>query len=282
VNKQMNMKFQFSREAPLYHSARKHRIPTNFRHVNAGLWYNKFCNTWTLEYDPFNDTWSDIGNKKYKVYWLNAAHGKTVGDRQLLEEAKERIQNLVNHKNGKMLHMKLTSRLAIGLGNPNPTENGFTFHHIYGTPYLPSSSVKGMVRAWATQWMKADQAKVDRIFGPDGKEEKEIGQIIFMDAFPVQPVKLEKELISVLYRDYYNSEKAQPPVDSYSPFPIPFLSVATNQTFLFSFVPRTHYDEVDKDLTDVQNWLIQALQWSGIGAKTSNGYGRFIEDPAYD
>ncbi|MFD1425204.1 type III-B CRISPR module RAMP protein Cmr6 [Laceyella tengchongensis] len=277
----MSMNIQFSRKVPLYHAS-KHRIPTNFQHVNAGLWYNKFCNTWTLEYDADNKKWKDYGRKKYKAHWLDAANGKTVGDMQLLKEAKDRMRNLVNHKNGKMLHMKLTSRLAIGLGNPNPTENGFTFHHIYGTPYLPSSSVKGMVRAWATQWMKADQTKVDRIFGPDGKEEKEIGQIIFMDAFPVHPVKLEKEMINVLYKQYYRKSAKFRPIDSYSPELIPFLSVASNQTFLFSFVPRAHYDQVDKDVHDVQNWLIQALQWIGIGAKTSNGYGRFIEDPAYD
>ncbi len=39
-------------------------------------------------------------------------------------------------------------RLAVGLGGDHPLENGFTFHRVYGVPYLPGSALKGLARAW--------------------------------------------------------------------------------------------------------------------------------------
>jgi len=39
-------------------------------------------------------------------------------------------------------------RLAIGLGTASIYETGITLHHIYGIPYIPASSIKGVVRSW--------------------------------------------------------------------------------------------------------------------------------------
>lgn len=39
-------------------------------------------------------------------------------------------------------------RLAIGLGNTSVFETSITLHHIYGFPYIPASSVKGILRSW--------------------------------------------------------------------------------------------------------------------------------------
>lgn len=39
-------------------------------------------------------------------------------------------------------------RLALGLGNASVYETSITLHHIYGIPYIPASSIKGIVRSW--------------------------------------------------------------------------------------------------------------------------------------
>ncbi len=39
-------------------------------------------------------------------------------------------------------------RLALGLGNASVYETSLTLHHIYGIPYIPSSSIKGTVRSY--------------------------------------------------------------------------------------------------------------------------------------
>jgi len=46
----------------------------------------------------------------------------------------------------KSLTLKTTSRLAVGLGIPSFFENGLSFHHTYGVPYVPASSLKGLLR----------------------------------------------------------------------------------------------------------------------------------------
>ncbi|NPA14856.1 MAG: type III-B CRISPR module RAMP protein Cmr6 [Aquificae bacterium] len=46
----------------------------------------------------------------------------------------------------KFLKFKTGYNLAVGLGLPSFFENGLTFHHTYGVPYLPASSVKGLLR----------------------------------------------------------------------------------------------------------------------------------------
>jgi CRISPR-associated protein Cmr6 len=59
------------------------------------------------------------------------------------------IKNLINAyiENGfQSLELKTGYRLAVGLGLPSFFENGLTLHHIYGSPYIPGSSVKGLVR----------------------------------------------------------------------------------------------------------------------------------------
>ena len=42
-------------------------------------------------------------------------------------------------------------RVIPGLGNASVFETGMTLHHIYGFPYLPASSIKGIVRSWLIQ-----------------------------------------------------------------------------------------------------------------------------------
>jgi CRISPR type III-B/RAMP module RAMP protein Cmr6 len=46
----------------------------------------------------------------------------------------------------KPLKLEAQTRLVMGMGIPSFFENGITLHHIYGIPYIPSSSVKGLLR----------------------------------------------------------------------------------------------------------------------------------------
>jgi len=45
-----------------------------------------------------------------------------------------------------VLKMSNQSPLAVGMGIPSFFENGISLHHTYGIPYIPASSVKGLVR----------------------------------------------------------------------------------------------------------------------------------------
>ena len=42
--------------------------------------------------------------------------------------------------------LKTAYRLVIGAGYPSFIENGFMFHHVYGIPYIPGETLKGLAR----------------------------------------------------------------------------------------------------------------------------------------
>ena len=81
-----------------------------------------------------------------------------------------------------------------GLGRSHPVENGFAWHPTLGMPYLPGSSVKGMVRAWAEQETDPRPAseELDRLLG----KQNSAGSVCFLDALPIKPVKLEADVMT--------------------------------------------------------------------------------------
>lgn len=165
------------------------------------------------------------------------------------------------------------TRLVVGLGLPHPTETGFLFDRITGCPYLPGSSVKGLLRAAArlvaagelegdrTEWTEAE---IRRIFGPElgGEWTPQTGSVIFYDAFPTEWPRLEVDVLTPHHRGH--TDKTSAPADWDEPNPVPFLTIAPGATFRFAFGP---YDPKLEKLLDT------ALDWLGIGAKKAAGYG---------
>jgi CRISPR-associated protein Cmr6 len=246
---------------PLYtHSS----LTFNPQTAHAGLWYDKFCDQWK------ND-WTLPAEQK--VQWIRAvANGTRTGDAALLSQFARRLQSMVESLGGKCLPLHTESRFVTGLGREHPVESGFAWHPTLGTPHLPGSSIKGMLRAWAIFEGQADAA--DKILGcqesPDGAG-GQVGMVIIFDAIPLGPVKLEVDVMTPHYADYYGSGDV--PGDWLSPVPIPFLAVGAGTTFQFGIAPRI--TDGKEYLEAVAEWLKNALQWLGAGAKTAVGYGRF-------
>lgn len=242
--------------------------------ANTGLWYEKFCNLWTKNEEK---KYWELGDNKLE--WIKKVSERSpVGNSEMIGEAVDRLESLVEEKKGRILFMKTEGRFVTGLGRPHPIENGFSWHPTLGTAYLPGTSVKGLTRAWASLWSeeKDKQEMILRILGhKDNTDPSQAGNIIFMDVIPVGPVKLEADIMTPHYQTYYQNP-TEPAIDKDDPNPIPFLTVAKGQTFLFSFMPRVNVDE--DDMNKVEQWLLEALEWIGAGAKTAVGYGRFKKD----
>jgi CRISPR-associated protein Cmr6 len=254
---------------PLYAG---HNAPELFRPgYNAGLWYDKFCNVWRRQ----GNNWTLNENKNK---WITGLSAQKVGSKNLLEQFLNRLANVVLALNGQVRCFVTDWRFVTGLGCKHPVENGFTWHHLLGVPYLPGSSVKGVVRSWAESWSKTEPAVVKRIFGPQGTAEvKNVGNVIFFDALPPEPVTVQADIMTPHYEPYYLSQEGpQPPGDWFDPVLIPFLTVAPGQPFLFALAPRrANCAEDKKDCILALNWLGEALSTVGAGAKTASGYGRF-------
>jgi CRISPR type III-B/RAMP module RAMP protein Cmr6 len=187
-------------------------------------------------------------------------------------------------------------RLIIGLGGASVYETSMTLHHIYGFPYIPASAVKGVLRSWVIQNVfennekdalnsESDNSKnFCKIFGcpKDSILEKEHqGKVTFFDAFPTKAPTIKADVMTVHYDKWYSEGKA--PTDTMSPNPIPFLTVE-NTPFQFLFGSKD-FDITQKlwafeengEKKTLSEWLKDALENHGIGAKTAVGYGYMSE-----
>jgi len=263
----------------------------DFQESNAGLWYDKFCNKWCMDsnkeglkrwsMESFDQRNSDDKKESInpKIEWISTviredANEKRVGSKSLLKEFRVRRERLLKESGQKPIYLKTVGPFVTGLGRNHPVENGFAWHHTLGVPYLPGSSIKGVVRSWAANWLSLPEEDIKRVFGPrDHPKDHSVGSVIFLDALPIKAVQLKVDIITPHYGPYYQDGK--PPADWYSPVPVPFLVVDSNQEFIFGLMPRKQKDKVD--CPNAYKWLIEALKELGGGAKTAVGYGRFEE-----
>jgi len=255
---------------------------------NAGLWYDKYCNTWPVSPDSqCPEDWTLTAGGEHdavcpKLEWINSLIDRAVGDAKLLEEFCARQAELLAGFGQSPLFFKTDWRFVTGLGREHPLENGFAWHQVLGTPYLPGSSIKGMLRAYAEYWLEIGDDKEDlikRVFGsPVGETEaKSAGSVIILDAIPLAPVKLEADVMTPHYGPYYqDGSGATPPGDWHSPVPLPFMVVSSDTSFQFGLAPK--HSDAGSDLDVVRKWLADALDWIGAGAKTAVGYGRMSKD----
>ncbi|TXD34084.1 type III-B CRISPR module RAMP protein Cmr6 [Lujinxingia vulgaris] len=259
---------------------------------NTGLWYDKFGDRWgkleekkeRAEERLSECAWLSSDLKFDKSIWVKTAvtgtgNGSTatvIGEKELLEGYAHRRATMVSNLKGKNLAMTTASVFVTGLGREHPVENGMAWHTTLGTPFLPGSSVKGLVRAWVdeeyVQGEKESEAakERDRIFG----KLSQVGSVNFLDALPTEPIRLKHEIMTPHYSDYYQDKKI--PGDWESPTPIPFLAVDAGANFHFALAPRRPDNARDQgDVETAARWLEEALTWLGAGAKTAVGYGRF-------
>ncbi len=240
--------------------------------MNAGLWYDKFCDRW------HGQSWSQLDQITVaKLDWIQTVTGGVIGCPQQLAELVRRQVTLAKVLGGDAITLTTSTRFATGLGREHPIEIGFAWHHSLGTPYLAGSGVKGLLRAFVREWIDGGEALADQVFGSD--RPFHVGQLICFDAIPTQPVQLEADIMTPHYVPYYQGSEA--PGDWHSPTPIPFLVVAAGQSFQFAFAPRTadglgtKSDGSPITIDTVKEWLCDALHWLGAGAKTNAGYGTF-------
>ena len=267
---------------PLYNNLTPNDL-LNTVSKNHGLYFNKHLGMW-------KDNWSLDGESKLK--WVNLFSDRELGNATQITEHLARREALLNSHQSEALYFKTNAALVAGLGNSHPIENGLTWHHTLGVPYIPASSVKGLVREWLESWLIVDNKEFEklseaeqvnqkdfikdlqRIFGSLKKSEAtSVGTVIFHDAIPAKPIKLKAEIMTPHYSAYY--ENGEVPGDWLSPNPIPFLAVDEGQVFQFGIMPRTQSDKDKEDCTFVTEWLSDALEMLGIGAKTATGYGQY-------
>jgi CRISPR-associated protein Cmr6 len=270
--------------------------------------------------------------RKGENYEIRANFGRQA---ELIKYASEQVMESIasNIYTSEPLELAVDWRMVTGLGNQSVYETSITLHHIYGIPYIPASSIKGVIRSWIITEVFSSKGLPDeerdfplinaefrafqdedfcRAFGcpTDSKKvkfadkkpvyKKEYGKkidkydyepaikvalkkehqgdIIFLDSFPTSPPQIEVDIMNPHYGPYYSDDKAKtPPADYHMPVPIPFLTVA-DCSFKFIIGAKTQKIENYKiHNKTISEWLKEALENHGIGAKTAVGYGYMTE-----
>jgi CRISPR-associated protein Cmr6 len=283
---------------------------------NTGLWFNKFCNTWSRDpkgtartsgsdnaggSDNRNEPLfrlAELGNKTTaKQQWLDdtVAHYEQRKDvlRPRLEQAAERQRKLANAQNSMCISVESTSSFVTGMGNSNPVENGFTFHHTLGVPYLPGSSLKGVLRHWFEYWCdnsdsSQSSSTLIEYFGNSQGQQTQVGGLIFLDAVPYEMPEIVVDIMTPHYGQWYShggsiNEKAPNtdaiPAGWHNPVPIPFLVVKEIKFDIIIMRQKSMSNEAwQRAESEFPKLLDEALSFIGAGAKTAVGYGYFKTD----
>ncbi len=231
--------------------------------ANLGLYFDKFFDQWA------KGTWQVDGGRKR--LWLQGVVGKAAqagkegsGANERLSEATERLRALAHALGGRAGELSTVWRFVSGTGRPHPVEVGFAWYHTLGVPYLPGTSLKGLVRAWAeaTDW---PPKSLEDVFGSREK----VGSVVFFDVLPVAVPQLVVEVMTPHYGGWGPED---PPGDWRSPVPVYFLAVESGQRFVAAVAPRPGAGPVDMEA--VWGCTLQALSDLGAGAKTTAGFGQ--------
>ncbi len=179
---------------------------------------------------------------------------------------------------------ELKSRLTIWVSTSTlPLEINISWDPVLNVPFIPSSSLKGVVRAYIESYSGNRQEilslkdRVNLIFG-SSEGEGGVGLVHFFDAYPIECGEGGKLVEPDVITPHYSEVKGSIDEASSRPVPLVFPTVARNVKF--GVIVGVDYcsEQSDgrlsnSDLENLLKALTEALS-AGIGAKTSVGYGR--------
>lgn len=254
---------------------------------NLNLLYNKFYK---------EEDYKGQSKERFYREFIDAAYNTNNKEKikTCLEACKKRIVDiLLNFKNKDycvhQFTLKTDWRLVVGLGGTNVLETSLSLHPLYGFPYIPSSSVKGVARAAALfidkKFVDEEDKTINNEINDDAKPDmtaqfvfgtkESVGNALFFDALPDKVDIFDIDTMTNHYEDYYNKKEKSPPADWYSPNPIKFVTIKPGTNFNFYVVSKECL--LKERHSNASNWLIKGLNDIGVGAKTSSGYGYFYQ-----
>jgi CRISPR-associated protein Cmr6 len=227
---------------------------------------------------------------------IKSANQACQWDNRLLNNINQEIENAarkIHVDKLRIINAESDGRLIVGLGTESVYETSIMLHHVYGFPYIPGQGIKGAVRSHVIkEFFGSDESKAlseDKdfclIFGcPEFADEKKTkksalkaehrGSIIFWDAFPlaINNHNISMDILNPHFGEYY--ENKNPPADYLTPVPVNFITLKDIE-FRFIIGSDRKRPDAKELLNKAYNWTKEALENSGLGAKTAVGYGYF-------
>ena len=176
--------------------------------------------------------------------------------------------------------------LLVGTGYPHDVaikgaiKQGFSFDYVTGLPYIPGSSLKGMLRAYFPDDTKDNEKNkgfTELIRGILNKSDLDVKKFtenifenndIFLGAYPVSEKK-----VKLMEMEYITSHKEK----FKNPNPISLVKIRPGVKFKFSFILSDYEENGEVLVTASEKKVLfeELVTLMGIGAKTNTGFGRF-------
>lgn len=256
--------------------------------VKDHLWYTIHYNQSVTKGDKGGKF--KLGKDKYNISDVAVKKAsKTAAEKEA--RLKKMLQQTEAYNHLWIFKLKATQWVLPGFGGAHVSENSLSIHPVYGVPYLPSSSVKGVVRRWYIDALLDGKeehlnGKQDRkaalgrgLFGTVEQQ----GLLQFYDILLHDGLAIEKDILTPHFSEYYSEGKA--PQDTDKPVPNTFYAVKVGFIWLMITANRRKLNELlhefhltaesMKELVSI--WVNRAFEELGIGGKTSSGYGRFSD-----
>lgn len=135
--------------------------------------------------------------------------------------------------------------------------------------YIPASAIRGIVRAWAkTQGI---QPRMQELLGKQEDNTITSGKIEFLDAWPETPTQLALDITNPQenFQVFHKSGEQGKPLPLYT---LGNGHDSVEVTVAIRGIPNTQVTEAD--VSEVWDWIQQALSFYGVGSRTASGYGQ--------
>lgn len=132
--------------------------------------------------------------------------------------------------------------------------------------YIPASSIRGLVKAWAK---KRSQIKTDmeKLLGYQRGDIIKPGKIEFLDAYPTEPTKLVLDIVNP-QQDFQVYHRGQG-----TPLSLYTLGDGEEAVELTIAIKGIAAYTSAEDVETAWQWVQQALRDYGVGSRTAAGYG---------
>lgn len=228
-----------------------------------------------------------------------------------------RWKTSLSHERTVLAEVRTTSRLLVGHGISSGVESGIELHPTYGVPWIPGSSLKGVLNHYMSEeiatltdveaWKGVEYDEKGSPAGPPGRYhgtlfgapafrdavladgsrgdlEARRSAVVFEDAWLIPDEGMSTPLIRDVLTPHqmaYYTDRADSdgPIDWDQPNPVSFLTVRPGARFLIGISVREGVEQASRAVANMaMKHLCDALAFRGIGAKTRAGYGRLVQD----
>ena len=138
--------------------------------------------------------------------------------------------------------------------------------------YIPGSSIRGIIRAWAME-RESIRSQMFELLGFQEGNTIRAGKIEFLDAWPKTATKLTLDIVNPQQSFQVYHEGQSTPLSVYT------LGDGKDTIPVTVAIRGIPGKATAQDVNTVWEWLQQALKTHGVGSRTSGGYGQ-IKPPS--